>query len=94
VTVADEVHGDFDWLWMQAPVDSAGPVVAILAPQGYAPTRPVLIVGSATDDAGVPRHRGGGDGSARRQPHPRLPRPHPDRWRLGLRLGAGRSEPA
>jgi hypothetical protein len=54
VTVADEVHGDFDWLWMQAPVDNAGPVVAILAPQGYAPTRPVLIVGSATDDAGVP----------------------------------------
>ena len=25
VTVADELHGDFDWLWMQAPVDSAGP---------------------------------------------------------------------
>jgi hypothetical protein len=91
VTVADEVHGDFDWLWMQAPVDNAGPVVAILAPQGYAPTRPVLIVGSATDDAGVPRHRGGGDQPARRQPHSRLPRPHPDRWRLGLRLGAGRS---
>ncbi|RLT41667.1 MAG: hypothetical protein DWI57_06650 [Chloroflexi bacterium] len=54
VTVADALHGDFDWLWMQAPVDGVGPLVSILAPQGYAPTSPTLILGNGTDDSGVP----------------------------------------
>jgi len=53
--VADDIHGDFDWLWIQHDVDTVAPEnVEIVAPLHYIKPYTNTVRGTVYDPSGVP----------------------------------------
>jgi len=53
--VADAVHGQFDWLWVQHDVDTAPPVdLTVQSPMDYAAPYTNTVRGTVVDPSGVP----------------------------------------